>query len=165
MAVLISTFAGGKPKYGKPSGSARQPCTGVHYHDVSIELPTTAIDGTDSILLYKFPDDHDVYLLRDATNDLRVKVDGLDSGAGLKWDFGIATSSDGVIDTVLINDSTVGQAAGTDLLDATGLPLKVDGNYFVMTLVTAAATAVEGTVQLFFKAGYGLKADIDSSLV
>jgi hypothetical protein len=108
----------------------------------------------------------DVYLFRASVDAFLLDVDTLDSGSSVKYDIGIATATDGVADTVLINDATAGQTtAGTDKLDAVGAPLKVDGNYLVMDMVTAAATAVSGTVRLRFYASYGLKPEVDSSLV
>ena len=167
MAVFKSTFAGGKPKYGKKAGSARQLCTGTQLHDISVEIPTSAMDNAaDAVLLYRFPDESDVYLLRTSVDAMYLNVDTLDSGTNLKYDIGIATAADGVADTVLINDATVGQTtSGTDKLDAVGAPLKVDGNYLVMDMVTAAATPVSGTLRLRFYASYGLTPDVDSSLV
>jgi hypothetical protein len=61
MAVFKSTFAGGKPKYGKKAAAARQGCTETLLHDISVEVPTSALDNAaDAVLLYKFPDDSDV---------------------------------------------------------------------------------------------------------
>jgi hypothetical protein len=188
MAVFKSTFAGGKPKYGKKSGSARQLCTGIQLHDISVEVPSTALQAGDGVLLYKFPDDSDAYMLfggvgtvttsgtstmQPPKNFFRVDVDDVEDGAGaFVWDIGVATSSDGVADTVIINDSTVGRAAGVDFADvgtsagqASGGPLAVAGKYIVLDPKTAPTTAKDGTWRLRFMVAYGLKPEVDSSLV
>lgn len=185
MAVFKSSFAGGKPKYGKLSGSASQPCTGVHLHDFSVEIPTSAQQNGDGVLLWKFPDDHDAYLLfgglfQSTTgsgsaapeNLFRVDLDDLDGGSALVWSLGIATAADGVVDTGIIVASTVGQSAGKDFADdgttaglASGGPFKVDGNYLVWDPTTSPTTATEGTIRVRMVVAYGLKAETDSSLV
>jgi hypothetical protein len=191
MAVFKSTFAGGKPKYGKKSGSARQPVTGVHLLDFSVEIPASAMQGTsgtdtttatDAVLLYKFPDDSDAYILygglfqtatgqdKVATENLfRVDLDALDAGASLKWNMGFG-DSDGVIDTNIIASSTVGQTAGkayAKTAAALGGPDKVDGKYLIWRPTDSGtpATAAAGTVRVRALVAYGLKAEVDSSLV
>jgi hypothetical protein len=185
MAVFKSTFAGGKPKYGKKSGSARQLCTGIQLHDISVEVPSTALQAGDGVLLYKFPDDSGSFTaltntgtpatatITPSRNLFRVDVDDVEDGAGaFVWDIGVATSSDGVADTVIINDSTVGRAAGVDFADvgtsagqASGGPLAVAGKYIVLDPKTAPTTAKDGTWRLRFMVAYGLKPEVDSSLV
>jgi hypothetical protein len=188
MAVFKSTFAGGKPKYGKKAGAARQPVTGTHLLDFSVEVPASAMQGTgaspntDQVLLYKFPDDHDVYVLygglfqtatgtnKVATENLfRVDLDAIDGGASLKWNMGYG-DSDGVIDTNIIASSTVGQTAGKAFAKsaaALGGPDKVDGKYLIWSVngSDTPATATAGTIRVRALVSYGLKAEVDSSLV
>jgi len=190
MAVFKSTFAGGKPKYGKKAGAARQPVTGIHMHDISVEIPTSAMQGTagtsatsdDSVLLYKFPAEHDCFLLVDGMwanstttttgtqNNFRVIVDDLDGGASLSWNMGIG-DSDGVIDQGIITSSTVGQAAGTAYATNSTVVaapyLDVTNKYLIWKPTTAGtpATAAEGGIRVKFRAAYGVKPEVDSSLV
>ncbi len=164
MAVFKSTFAGGKPKFGKKAGAARQLCTGTQLHDIAVEIPTTALDSADEqVLLYKFSDDSDAYLIRDEEEQFRVVVDILDGVSDLVWSMGLS-DSDGVLDTTFITGSTTGQSAGTQLIDAVGVPLSVSGLYLTLDVTTAAGTPTEGTVQVIFNVSYGLKPEVDNSL-
>lgn len=168
MAVFKSTFAGGIPKYGKKSGSATSMVQGIQLHDVSVKLSTAMLDADDATYIYKFPADGEVYLLRNVTNQLHVSAStsALDSGSKLEYKVGVATNStDGVVDTALIADCNVGNSSvSTDVLDATGLPLQVDGKYLLIENDTAATSAVSGTLRFRFYCAYGVNPSTDSSL-
>lgn len=114
--------------------------------DITTELATTQIDdAADVTQLFLFPDP--AYLW-----DLDVLVvDDLDTNATptLVWDLDI---DDGTTSTTIINNSTVGQSAGTDALDSlpTTRGMSCAGAYLELTIVTAAATAAAGTFRVSF---------------
>ncbi len=112
-----------------------------------VEVATTSLDeACDDVLLFTFPA---VAYLPTGVGTLRFRLDELDTnGDALVLDFGIS-DVDGVIDTVLINDTTVGQAGGVDDLDTLVQDpfIDVGGKYLTMTVVTAAGTAAAGTVK------------------
>jgi hypothetical protein len=112
----------------------------------TVTVATTQIDEVgDDVLLYgPFPAGS--YFL---VPSLLVTASAIDSHGTptAVVDFGIG-DSDGVIDTVLINDSDIGQSGGTDYPDAAtafGL-VDVGGKYLICTVVTAPATAAAGTI-------------------
>ena len=142
-----------------------------------VNIPTAALDSADEqVLLYKFPDEGDVWMFRDGNTldtddtvcvgaaDFQVSVTTLDSSTSSVWDIGIG-DVDGVIDTALISNSTIGQTtAGTDLLDAPGLPVDVSGKYLIFDVTTAAKTAVAGSVTVKAKVCGGIKLEVDSGV-
>ena len=80
------------------------------------------------------------------------------------WDIGIG-DSDGVIDTALIANSTIGQSSsGTDYLDAFAAPLDVSGKYLIFDVTTSATSAVAGTVEVGAKVLFGKKLEVDSGV-
>lgn len=114
--------------------------------DKTVTIATTSIDEAgDDVLLFQFPEGA---MLPGFWLPVQVTPSDMDTHATptLVLDFGIA-DSDGVIDTVLINDSTGGQTGTIDYTDS-GVAdwIDVGGKYFGMTVVTAAATAAAGTV-------------------
>lgn len=116
--------------------------------DKTVAVATTSIDEAgDDVLLFKFPENA---FLPGSWLSVQVTASDMDTNGTptLVMDFGIG-DSDGVIDTVLINDSAIGQAGGLDFTDATAADwVDVGGKYFIMTVVTAAATAAAGTLAL-----------------
>jgi hypothetical protein len=181
MAVFKSAFAGGTRNQGQGGGVAPRCHQGMDHINIRVNVPTTALDsGDEQILLYKFPDDGDCWLFRggspaggtsNATTvvpgagaDFFVKVSTIDSGTSSVWDIGIG-DSDGVIDTALIANSTIGQStSGTDYLDAFAAPLDVSGKYLIFDVTTSATTAVAGTVEVGAKVLFGKKLEVDSGV-
>ena len=173
MAIFKSRFAGGVAKGG--GGVAARCPQGIDYLNFKVKIPTTALDSTDEqVLLYKFPEDGDVWLFRGGSNtttapvkgaDFYVKLEALDVGTSLVWDLGIG-DVDGVIDTSLIANATAGQStAGTDWITAADVPLDVTGKYLILDVTTAAATAAAGFVEIGAKVAFGKKLEVDSGLV
>lgn len=113
----------------------------------TVTIPTTSIDDIgDDVLICKFPEG--VYLY---TPSLLVQPSDMDTNGtptlGLDFGFG---DSDGVIDTVLINDSVAARTGVADEVD-TGITDRFSdcgGKYFIMSVVTAAATAAAGTLEV-----------------
>lgn len=111
---------------------------------------TTSLDDAgDDILLFLFPGSPYTAYLPNSPSGLVVQMADLDTGsAAIKSDYGLG-DDDGVIDTVLINDTTIAQAGGADQLDA-NLDLSpwitATGLYLIHTIVTAAATAAAGDI-------------------
>lgn len=104
-------------------------------------LATTNLDDTDDkVILDKLP-------ARARIMDGFVIVDDLDSSTGLVWDLSTATAVDGTVGTVLISNSTVGQAAGSDELDAAARGTAADGDFLMWHTNTAATTPVSGEVE------------------
>jgi hypothetical protein len=121
--------------------------------DITTELAATQVDfAADATNLFLFPDK--AYLW----SPIYVDVDDLDTGAGLVWDL-VVEDTDGSNAVVLIDDSTVGQAAGTDVSDDEQADLlrDVSGKYLRLEIATAAATPVAGTFRVRFAyfAGFG----------
>jgi hypothetical protein len=116
--------------------------TGLYLIEASAAVATTNVDdANDELRIVEFPDGQ-VYLL-----DLKVELTDCDTNGApaLVVDF---ITDDGSTEAVLINDSTIGQAGGTDDLDANVDMdnLEVGGKFLAMKVVTAAATAAAGTV-------------------
>lgn len=104
-------------------------------------LATTSLDETDDkVILDKFP-------ARGRVMDGFVIVDDLDSATSLIWDLSTATALDGTVGTVLISNSTAGQAAGSDELDAGARGTAIDGDYLMWHTNTASGTPVSGEVE------------------
>jgi hypothetical protein len=88
----------------------------------------------------------------------------MDAGALLVWDLGLG-DSDGVLDTVLISGSTVGQAAGSDFADnrygaATNQWQAAEGKWLIWEITTAAtANGLAGTFKLEFSYFRGVNVD------
>lgn len=175
MSVHISRFAGGAGVGG--GGVARRILNGVDFHQFSVNLPTTALDSADEqILLWKFPEDSDCWLFRGGNaldsddtilqlgSDFSIAVTDVDGGTTFTWSLGLS-DVDGVLDTTLIADSTVGQAVGIDYLDAPAEPLDCTGKYLCMD-VTAAATAtiLAGTATVRMRVAYGSKLEVDTGV-
>lgn len=163
MAVFTSRFAGGSAQGG--GGVASRVPVGSDFVYFQVNIPTAALDSADEqILLFKFPDDGDVFLQRGNVGDLHVAISTIDSGTSATWDLGIG-DSDGVIDTALIANATGGQtAAATDVLDAVGAPLDVSGKYLIFDVTTAAATAAAGTINVAMNVAYGKRLEVDSGV-
>jgi hypothetical protein len=163
MAVFTSKLAGG---IGKAAGvPQRTPC-GVDLLMFDVEIPTTALDSNDEqVLLYKFPDDGDCFLLRGEVGDFIVDFDDMDSATSLVVTIGVG-DSDGVVDTSLIAGSTAGQTGAVDLLDSGGaIPLDVTGKYLIFDVTAAAGTEVSGGIQVYAKVVFGKKLEADASLL
>ena len=170
MAIFKSAFAGG----GRGNTSPRCPL-GIDWVHFSVAIPTTAIDSTDEqVLLYKFPDDGDVWLFRGGNSldtDDTLAVLGADFSIGvtdvaasaLVWDLGIG-DVDGVIDTSLISGSVVGVTAGQDYITTIAEPLDVSGKYLIFDVTTAAVTPAAGTITVRMKVAFGKKLEVDTSL-
>lgn len=163
MAVFTSRFAGSKKKGG--GGVAQRCIEGLDYLYFQVNVPIVATDSTDEqILLYKFPDDGDCWLLRDALTDLGVTPSNMDSSTGIVFQIGIG-DVDGVIDTPLIADSAAAQSGALDELAAVGAPLDVSGKYLIWDTTTAVSgTASAGTVDVKCKVLFGKKLEVDSSV-
>jgi hypothetical protein len=69
---------------------------------------------------------------------------------------------DGTTTTVLINDSTIGQGAGNDALDAGVAYTDVSSQYLQAKFVAAAATAAAGTIQVKALVAVGPKFSVTS---
>jgi hypothetical protein len=177
MAVFKSAFAGGNRRQGQGGGVAGQHCNGIHYHKFSVNIPTAAIDSADEqILLWKFPDDSDCWLFRGGTAldtddtvptigaDFQITLTDLETTTtALTWSLGIS-DVDGVLDTTLITDSAVGQAAGIDYLDAIAVPLDVSGKYLCIDVTAASTNPVAGTATVEMKVAYGVKLEADTGV-
>lgn len=167
MAVFKSRFAGGTSKKG--GGVAPRDFHGLDMARIKVNIPAAARDSNDEqILLYKFPDDGDVFLVRGDVGDLKVAIDTIDAGTSAVWDLGVG-DSDGVLDTTLIANATAGQStAGTDALDAAGFPLDVSGKYLILDVTTAPKTAIATTatanIAVDFKVLFGKRQEVDSGV-
>jgi PKD repeat protein len=177
MAIFKSRFAGGTGRGG--GGVAPRDFHGLDVLKFKVNIPTTALDSNDEqILLYKFPDDGDCWMLLGGNSldtddavgavgaDFHVKVSNIDAGgtASAVWDFGLG-DIDGVIDTALISSSTVGQGtAGTDYVDTIVNPIDVSGKYLIFDVTAAAASAVAGDIEVFAKVLFGKKLEVDSGV-
>jgi len=127
---------------------------GLNVFDVTTELATTQLDdANDDTNLLQFPQNSRLW-------DVWVDLDDLDTGGtpALVWDL-VVEATDGTGTVVLINDSTVGQTAGTDTLDTrqTSLLIDVSLKYLQFRIVTKAATAAAGTLRVrgAFFTGFG----------
>lgn len=110
-------------------------------------IATTYIDDAgDEARLIEFPDGV-VYL-----DELKIEATDMDANGAPALVFDIITD-DGTTELVLINDSTIGQAGGTDELDANVDPdsLSVGGKYLSLKTGVAAATPAAGTLTVRFK--------------
>lgn len=108
-------------------------------------VATTNIDDADDAMFFiQFP--NNTYLL-----NLQYTWTDVDSATAFVWDAVTSTTgASGGTEVVLINDSTTGQAAGSDELDANaGHVLRdVSNLYLGFRVVTAAGTPVAGTVTI-----------------
>lgn len=155
MAVTkISSAAGG----GKGHSGSRN-ATGLDV--VFLSIPVVADgdldDANDQVLIYKFPDDGDVWLLRFA-EAIEMTVTDLDSGTDSDIDLVIDNDGDGGADTVLINSATGGQAAAT-FRNAVGSPLDVSGKYLALRQNATAAGFAAGTITVSFVVAFGKRYD------
>lgn len=175
MAVFKSAFAGGSRTQGQGGGVAHRTIKGLDWLHFSVNVPTTAIDSADEqILLYKFPDDGDCWFFRGGSTTTTTPIIGADfaitltdldnGGTDLVWDLGFG-DVDGVIDSgSLISGSIIGQAAGTDHLDAANQPLDVSGLYMIFDVTTAAGTPAAGTITVRSKVCFGTKLEVDTGV-
>lgn len=164
MAVFTSRFAGA---IGKASGVPQRTPLGVDLLMFEVEVPTTALDSADEqVLLLKFPDDGDCFLLRGGTGDFVIGSDTLDSGALLTITYGVG-DSDGVVDTALITGSTAARTGADDFLDSgsVGTPVDVTGKYLIADVTAAASGAAAGGIRVYAKVAFGKKLESDASLV
>lgn len=118
-------------------------------------IATTHIDNADDgFLLFEFPEEA-CWLDLDS---LVILPSDLDTGAtpALDVDYGIG-DSDGTLDTQLIDGSLAGQTGVADFVDnadgegfdtARTRFLSVAGKYLLGDVVTAAATAAAGTIEV-----------------
>lgn len=163
MAVFTSKFAGAIRRGG---GVVQRTPVGMDYLHFQVNVPTAAIDSADEqILLIKFPDDGDVFLLRDALTDLYIVPSDMDTNGSplITFTLGIG-DSDGVVDTALITDSQAARTGAADNLDAVGAPLDVSGKYLIFDVTAAAATAAAGTLGVRAKVLYGKRQEVDSGI-
>lgn len=138
MAIATKSYAS--------TGFNQHSPTNLICEQVTVSLATTNIDNADDgVVFYQFPSA--AYLW-----DLSVYATDMDTNATptLVFDVGIG-DSDGAVDTVLINDTTIGQGAGRDDLDATVQKwVNCSSKYLMIDIVTAAATAAAGTLTVSF---------------
>lgn len=138
MAVTKTSSAAGGRVAGE-SGSRNLQGVDWLYFDVVVlgaDLNTSA----DAVLLYKFPDDGDVFFPGWAEAAFIATPD-MDSGTDSDIDLSI-TGSDGVEDTLLIGDGAIGQAASTADYSAVMVPFDISGKY--LTLIQNTTTAGMG---------------------
>lgn len=115
----------------------------THVYADSYTVPTTAIDDANDILrLFKFP--AGAYLWQ-----LRITATDMDTNATPTLVFDILAIDDSdTTKQTLINDTTIGQGAGSDSLDEAQIG-KFVGNYWLaLKTGTAAATAAAGTLKV-----------------
>jgi len=96
----------------------------------------------DELFTIKFPDE--TYLL-----SLQVTASVLDSNGIPALVFDTIVEDSAGSETVLINDSTIGQAGGSDELDANAghILRDVSNQYLGFKVATGAATAAAGTIR------------------
>jgi len=117
---------------------------GFYPFESTTAIATTSLDDVnDEVYLVKFPEN--CYLLG---SSLVVTATDMDTNATptLVFDINIDT---GLSESTMVNNSTIGQAGGTDYSEATGIPeglIDVGGDYLGMKVVTAAATGAAGTI-------------------
>lgn len=107
-------------------------------------------EATDEYVLYgPFPDNSYLWL-----DSLSLRIHDADDGANLVFDLTI-TDVDGVADTVLIDDSTAGQAGGrlgdsTDYVATLDPFIAIGGKYltFEVTVAAAGAAGNAGDVEI-----------------
>lgn len=117
------------------------PGPGGYWMSGRYTLATTNLDDTDDkVILDKFP-------ARGRLMGGFVIVDDLDSATSLIWDLSTASALDGTVGTVLISNSTTGQAAGSDEIDVTARGTDVGGKYLMWHTNTASGTPVSGEVE------------------
>jgi len=133
MAVTKTSSAAGGGKGA--SGSRNEKGLDWLYFDVEV-LGADLNGAADAVLLYKFPDEGDVFFPGFAEAAFFTTPD-MDTGTDSDIDLSI-TGSDGVEDTLLIGQGAAGQAAGTDY-NAVMTPVDCSGKY--LTLIQNAATA------------------------
>ena len=107
----------------------------------AVDIATTNVDdAADQVFFLTFPGK--AYLM-----DLQVTAEDLDDGTDLVFDV-IVENSAGT-EVVLINDTTIGQAGGSDRLDADGHLLRDVSNQMLgIKIVTAAGTPAAGAITL-----------------
>lgn len=106
---------------------------------------TNVDDAGDALFTFQFPADCYLY-------DLQVTVTDLDSDGSAALVFDVITSTTGAsggTEVVLINDTTIGQAGGSDELDRNGglMLSDVSEKYLGIKVATASATAAAGTIR------------------
>lgn len=113
-------------------------------HITAGAIPTTSLDDADDIwVIADFSDTPELYL----SGRGQVTITDVDGATALVWDL-VLLDAAGATDKVLINDSTVGRAAGFDELDENvGLVgYNAGGKRLALKIVTAAGTPAAGTV-------------------
>lgn len=118
-------------------------------HVAAGTIPATSVnDANDIWVLLDLRDIPEVYL----TGRGQITLPELDTGTNLLvWDL-VVINADDSVDKVLINDSTIGRAAGTDEFDVDAglVGYNVGGKRIAMKTVTAANVAAAGAVVLDF---------------
>jgi hypothetical protein len=97
-------------------------------------------DADDKVILDKFP-------ARCRILGGTVHIDDVDSGTDLVWDLSTATDLIGTVGTVLISNSTAGQAAGSDSIDETKIGTECGGEYLMAHVNTGGVGT--GTLSWF----------------
>jgi hypothetical protein len=156
MAVTKTSSAAGGRGVGGESGS--RCIQGLDLVLLSVPIAVADLDtGDDVVLVYKFPDDGDVWLMRFAES-IEMTVTDMDSGTDSDIDLVIDNDGDGGADTILINSASGGQAAAT-FRNAVASPLDVSGKYLALYQNTTAAGFAAGTITISFLVAFGKKYD------
>lgn len=105
---------------------------------------TNVETAADALFVFQFPNDCYLY-------DLQVTITDIDTDGSPAAVFDVLTSTTGAsggTEVVLINDSTIGQAGGSDELDRNSGHMfrDVSGLYLGIKMATGAATAAAGTI-------------------
>jgi len=119
---------------------------GLFAFTTTAEVPTTSLDTqNDEYFFFTFPAQTNCYLVA-----LEVTTDDLDAHATPALVFDVNIENAAGTEVTLINNTTIGQGGGSDLLDADGghILRDVTGQKLGIKIVTIAATAAEGTVTL-----------------
>ena len=155
MAVVTKTSSaagGGKGESGSRVES------GLDLVLLSVPIEIADLDtAADFVLVYKFPDDGDCWLMRFAES-IEMTCTDMDSGTDSDIDLVIDNDGDGAADTVLINGASCGQAAAT-FRNAVGSPLDVIGKYLALNQISTAAGFAAGTITISFLVSFGKKYD------
>jgi hypothetical protein len=117
--------------------------SGLFVIERAIPVAATNVEtANDELYLLQFPDGN-VRLL-----NLRITATDLDTDGSPALVFSIKTETTGGTEVTLISGSTIGQAGGSDDLDANTplASLDVGGEYLIMDVSTGAATAAAGTL-------------------
>lgn len=114
-------------------------------------VPTTAIDEANDILrLCRYPGG--AYLSK-----MRITATDMDTNAtpALVFDI-VVTDANDTVKAVLINDTTIGQGAGSKVLDDAEVGEFVGGYWLALKTVTAAATPAAGTLKVYHEFSIGV---------